>query len=60
MYCVVILRTTCGKPLTAVKQMWQLANLMVMPVRLLCNTFSSKIRWFLSLCGFIHVESELV
>lgn len=44
MYSVVILMAAYGKHLTAVKQMWQLANLMVMLLRLLCNTFSSKIR----------------
>lgn len=44
MYSAVILMAAYGKHLTAVKQMWQLANLMVMLLGLLCNTFSSKIR----------------
>lgn len=52
----VILMAACGERLTAVKQMWQLANLMVTLLRLLCNTFPSKISRLPSLCAFLHVE----
>lgn len=58
MYSTVILMIAYGNHLTAVKQMWQLANLMVMLLRLLCNTFFSKIRRLPTLSSFAHVESK--
>lgn len=56
MYSAVILMAAYGKHLTAVKQMWQLANLLVMLFGLLCNTFSRKSRWLPTLWGFARVQ----
>lgn len=52
----VILMAACGDRLTAVKQMWQLANLMVTLLRLVCSVFPGKISRLPSLCGFLRVE----